>query len=133
MDEISKEQVLKQISMTNFESLNYLKEDYFNFRNQLTRLPVTTLMSYELIENSPDPIKFIDYSGSYLKFLNKVEPSEKTVDDFVKSRSHLYYQFLSSMLPLRRPIEFYILSFLELFFINLRNTNFVLSLSFCLV
>jgi len=109
MDEISKEEILKQLSGENFRALKYLRDDYFGFKKLNELVIPFYLAEYEMIEGSPDPIKFIDHSKSYLDFLCKVEPIDKLShldlnDSFMKITRQL-----SSDLTLKRPIEFIIL------------------------
>ena len=69
-------------------------------------------MLYELYEGSPDPIKFIKKDGNYLNFINRVEDSSLlNTKSFTLNQLKALKQ-LSTMLPLRRPIEFIILQLL---------------------
>ena len=112
MDEISKEQILKQLESENFNSLKYLKDEYFSFKRQNNNQIPYFLMLYELYEGSPDPIKFIKKDGNYLSFINRVEDNSLlNTKSFTLNQLKALKQ-LSSMLPLRRPIEFIILQLL---------------------
>jgi superfamily II DNA or RNA helicase len=112
MDEIAKEQILKQLESENFNSLKYLKDEYFSFKRQNNNQISYFLMLYELYEGSPDPIKFIKKDGNYLSFINRVEDSSllNTISFTLNQLKAL--KQLSTMLPLRRPIEFIILQLL---------------------
>lgn len=112
MDEIAKERILDQIKGENFESLKYLKDIYYQFRNQVERKPLTQIITYELYDNAPDPSSFINYSRTYLEFVSKVDPDQTDIIGFIKSEQFKYYRFISSFLPLKRSIEFYIISYL---------------------
>lgn len=112
IDEISKETILKQISAENFESLKYLKDIYYQFRNQFGRTPVTKLMSYEIYDNAPDPLSFLNQARTYPEFINRIGDSPDEIDTFIKSDEYKYYRFINYFLPLKRPLEFYILSLL---------------------
>lgn len=107
MDEISKDQILRQLDHENFDTLKYLRDQYFSFRNSLDRKPITKLMTFEVYENSPDPIIFIEHSRSYLDFISRIDFNESLRQNFLS-----VYRQLSSALPLRRSIEFLILSIL---------------------
>ena len=112
MDEIAKEQILKQLESENFNSFKYLKDDYFSFKRQNNNQIPYFLMLYELYEGSPDPIKFIKKDGNYLSFINRVEDSSLlNTQPFTLNQLKALKQ-LSTMLPLRRPIEFIILQLL---------------------
>ncbi|MDE5977698.1 MAG: DUF3427 domain-containing protein [Turicibacter sp.] len=112
LDSISKEQILKQLETENFNSMTYLKETYFNFK-QMNRGKVPYLLSdYLKYEGAPDPVSFIKKEKSYLHFVAKVEKDSLLsallgVDEFVKVMREW-----SSQLPLRRPYEFILLNYL---------------------
>ena len=112
MDKIAQERILAQIDKENFNSLKYLKEEYFEFK-QLNqgRIPYL-LMDYMKFDGAPDPVKFIDRYKTYLQFVANVEK-----DDFLKGLL-LNEAFegslkeLSSKLPLKRIYEFVIIRYL---------------------
>jgi len=112
MDEIAKEQILKQIDFENFNSFRYLKDEYLEFKKSIQyRIPYL-LMEYELLEGSPDPVKFISNSKTYLEFLKRIEKSldlskYKLSTDFFKVISQISFE-----LPIRRPNEFLIIDLL---------------------
>lgn len=110
MDEISKDHVLRQLDHENFDSFKYLREEYFNFRNGLDRKPILKLMTYEIYESSPDPIKFINHSKSYIEFLSRTEIKSYNLQSAFPLKYLNIYRQLSSLLPLKRSIEFLVLS-----------------------
>lgn len=112
MDEISKNEIISQLDNENFRALKYLKDAYFTFKSLNNQNIPYFLMGYELYEGSPDPIKFINNSGSYLEFLMKMEKNG-TLNQRDWSEQFLkIIRQLSSSLPLRRPSEFLILEML---------------------
>ncbi|PGV47831.1 DEAD/DEAH box helicase [Bacillus sp. AFS037270] len=112
MDKISEERILAQIDKENFNSMKYLKEEYFEFKklNQ-GRIPIL-LMDFMKYDGAPDPIKFIDREKTYLQFLAKVEK-----DDYLKKLLQNEdfegtLKELSSKLPIKRIYEFVIIRYL---------------------
>ncbi|MGF6952305.1 superfamily II DNA or RNA helicase/HKD family nuclease [Neobacillus sp. B4I6] len=112
MDKISQERILAQIDNENFNSMKYLKEEYFEFKklNQ-GRIPYL-LLDYLKYDGAPDPTKFIDREKTYLQFVAKVEK-----DDYLKGllQNEAFegaLKELSSKLPLNRIYEFIIIRYL---------------------
>ncbi|MGZ9586417.1 DEAD/DEAH box helicase [Paenibacillus marinisediminis] len=112
MDKIAQERILEQIDKENFNSLKYLKEEYFEFK-QLNqgRIPYL-LLDYMKFDGAPDPVKFIDREKTYLQFVANVEK-----DDFLKEllQNEAFegtLKELSSKLPLKRIYEFVIIRYL---------------------
>jgi superfamily II DNA or RNA helicase/HKD family nuclease len=115
MDKISQERILMQIDQENFNSLKYLKEEYFEFKklNQ-GRIPYF-LMDYMKYDGAPDPLKFITGKNNiytYTQFVSKVEKDEGlnvllADDDFEGTLKEL-----SSKLPLKRVYEFVVIRYL---------------------
>ncbi|WP_084380106.1 DEAD/DEAH box helicase [Sutcliffiella cohnii] len=112
MDEISKERILEQIDRENFNSMKYLREEYFEFKklNQ-GRIPYY-LLDYLKFDGAPDPIKFIDKERSYLQFVAKVEKDDKLKGLLLDEQFESALKELSSKLPIKRIYEFVILKFL---------------------
>ena len=109
LDRISKKRILAQLENENFLSLKYLKEEYFAFKALRCGEPILYLMDYLKYDGATNPIKFIQYSSTYLNFVATVEKEERLqqlADDetFIK-----YLRYLSNFLPLRRPFEFRII------------------------
>ncbi|RDU38144.1 DUF3427 domain-containing protein [Neobacillus piezotolerans] len=112
MDKISQERILTQIDQENFNSMKYLKEEYFEFKklNQ-GRIPYF-LLDYLKYDGAPDPVKFIDKEKTYLQFIAKVEKTERlkallSDDSFEKAMKEL-----SSKLPLKRVYELVVIKYL---------------------
>lgn len=110
MDRIAQERILAQLSVENFNSLKYLKEEYNEFKSLLGGKIPYRLMDYAKYEGAPDPLRFINYSKTktYQGFLKQVEPGyegeELEDEDFIKITKEL-----SGKLPLKRPHEFAII------------------------
>lgn len=111
MDAISKEQILKQLELENFNSLKYLKDEYFEFKRTIRRIP-QYLMDYELYEGSPDPVRYIDKEKSYYEFLMKIE--DITQLDYTSLNDSIIkvIRQLSKLLPIKSPFEFILLKLL---------------------
>ncbi|PLY05976.1 MAG: DUF3427 domain-containing protein [Arcobacter sp.] len=111
MDNISKQRILEQIDNENFNSMKYLKEQYFEFKAILgNKIPeLTDFISYD---DFISPLSFINESKSYIEFLTKVEKKKslKNIcenEDFIKA-----IRFVQSLLPIKRVYEFVILKYL---------------------
>lgn len=109
MDEIARDEIVRQLSGENFQRMKYLREDYFNFKAILRQQLPDHLMDYEYYEASPDPVRFIQQAGSYPDFLLKVESNNNLLLQKWNSESLKFIRYLQSMLPLRRPVEFMII------------------------
>jgi superfamily II DNA or RNA helicase len=112
MDEIAQERILEQIDRENFNSMKYLKEEYFEFKklNQ-GKIPLY-LMDYLKYDGAPDPTKFIDREKSYLQFVAKVEKDDRIKKLLLDDTFESILKELSSKLPLKRIYEFIILRYL---------------------
>lgn len=111
MDEISKEQILKQLELENFNSLKYLKDEYFEFKRTIKRIPFY-LMDYELYEGSPDPTRYIDKERSYPEFLLKIEDIAQHDYSYLNESIMKLIRQLSRTLPIKSPFEFILLKLL---------------------
>ncbi|THE09048.1 DUF3427 domain-containing protein, partial [Bacillus timonensis] len=121
MDRISQERILEQIDKENFNSMKYLKEEYFEFKklNQ-GRIPYL-LLDYFKYDGAPDPIKFINREKSYIQFVAKVEKDEYLKKLLQNENFEGAMKELSSKLPLKRVYEFVIIRYLlENTFIDLK-------------
>jgi len=113
MDEVSKNEIIAQLNSENFRALAYLKDNYFTFKSMNNNQIPYFLMEYELFEGSPDPIKFINKSGSYLEFLMKMEKNGDLNQTDWSEDFLTIIRKMSSGLPLRRPTEFIILELIH--------------------
>lgn len=112
MDEISKERILEQIDRENFNSMKYLKEEYFEFKKVNSGRVPYLLMDYLKFDGAPDPIKFINKEKSYLHFVAKVEKDDYLKRLLLNETFESILKELSSKLPLKRVYEFVILKYL---------------------
>jgi len=112
LDQISKEHILRQIEDENFNSMKYLKEEYLNFKPVLgNRIP--KLLDFNVVDGAPNPIRYIKKERSYLNFLSKVEKGELSILSLIADEVHDNYQrYLDGCLPIQRPHEFIILTYL---------------------
>lgn len=110
MDEISKNRILEQINKENFNQLKYLKEQYFEVKNILGKVP--TLVDYLQFEDVINPLKFIDESKSYIEFLAKVEENKKLKELVLNENFIKAIRFIENELPIKRVYEFIILKHL---------------------
>ncbi|MFW2379703.1 DEAD/DEAH box helicase [Aliarcobacter butzleri] len=110
MDEISKNRILEQINKENFNQLKYLKEQYFEVKNILGKVP--TLLDYLQFEDVINPLKFIDESKSYIEFLAKVEDDKKLKELILDENFVKAIRFIENELPIKRVYEFVILKYL---------------------
>ncbi|MGB6327982.1 MAG: DEAD/DEAH box helicase [Halarcobacter sp.] len=111
MDEISKQRILEQIDNENFNSMKYLKEEYYEFKTILGN-KIPRLIDFINYDELISPLPFISESKSYIEFLSKVEKKKeiKTLlenQDFIKA-----LRFIQSLLPIKRVYEFVILKYL---------------------
>ncbi|MDN5124970.1 DEAD/DEAH box helicase [Aliarcobacter butzleri] len=110
MDEISKNRILEQINKENFNQLRYLKEQYFEVKNILGKVP--TLLDFLQFEDVINPLKFIDESKSYIEFLAKVEENKKLKELILDENFVKAIRFIENELPIKRVYEFVILKYL---------------------
>lgn len=114
MDKISQERILSQIDQENFNSMKYLKEEYFEFKKLNQGRTPYFLVNYLTFDGAPEPIKFINKEKSYLQFVAKVERDESLKALLCNDRFKDALIELSSKLPLKRIYEFVILKYLLL-------------------
>lgn len=110
MDEISKNRILEQINKENFNQLKYLKEQYFEVKNILGKVP--TLVDFLQFEDVINSLKFIDESKSYIEFLAKIEDDKKLKELVLNENFVKAIRFIENELPIKRVYEFVILKYL---------------------
>ncbi len=111
MDKISKQRILEQIDSENFNTLKYLKEQYFDFKSNIGN-KIPSLCDFISHDELISPLVFISESKSYVEFLAKVEKTEDlktlcTDENFIKA-----IRFMQSLFPIKRIYEFVILKYL---------------------
>lgn len=105
MDEICKEEILKQLDNENFNSLKYLKEEYKEFKDILQgRVPMP--INFTQYEEAPNFYKYSKLQKlkvkSYLDFLEKID--EKTFG--INETQKIVIREFERMLPIKRVYEF---------------------------
>jgi len=111
MDKIAKEYILSKLEKVNFNDLKYLKEEYFEFKNSIGKKQsqAPTLLDYISNEYSPDPVKFISKTNSYVEFVVMMENTELKIEEGILKILRL----LDKQLPIKRINEFVVIK--ELF------------------
>ncbi|MFC0560925.1 DEAD/DEAH box helicase [Halalkalibacter alkalisediminis] len=112
MDKISQERILEQIDQENFNSMKYLKEEYFEFKKMNQGYIPYYLVDYLKFDGAPDPVKFIDREKTYLQFVAKVERDDHLKALLSNDAFEGALKELSGKLPLKRINEFVIIKYL---------------------
>ncbi|WP_052356630.1 DUF3427 domain-containing protein [[Clostridium] dakarense] len=95
----------------NIWSMEYLKEEYDEFKIVNNRTPYL-LLNYIKYEGAPDPIKFINKEKTYIGFVAKMEKDDNLKKLLENSNFESALKELCSKLPLKRVYEFAILKYL---------------------
>ena len=110
-DEFSKEEILKYVEKTNFNTFSFLKQDYFNFKKFLLLERYPTHLDFLNSDCAPDLLRFIKskYKGkkiySYYNFLKYID---EDIPLFNEEEIKLL-DTLSDLLPLTRKEEYLII------------------------
>jgi superfamily II DNA or RNA helicase len=112
MDRISQERILEQLNEENFNSMKYLKEEYFEFKKMNNGRTPYLLMDYIKYDGAPDPIKFLDKKKTYISFVAEMEKDEELINLLDDDTFFKILKELSSKLPIKRIYEFSILKYL---------------------
>ncbi len=117
IDDLSKEEIMSFLEKENFNSLSYLKQDYFNFRKYIGAEAYPKHMDYLNNDCAPDLLRFmsIKIDGkkcvSYYNFLHGIlddsDEDAKLLPVFTKQQI-AFVNYLSAMLPLVRQHEYII-------------------------
>ena len=111
VDDLSKEEIINYIENENFNSLSYMKQDYFNFKKYINSEFYPKHMDFLNNDCAPDLLRFmsIKIGGkkniSYYNFLRGIE--EENLPTF-SERQVLFANYLSAQLPLVRKHEYLI-------------------------
>ena len=115
IDDLSKEEIVNFIEQENFNSLRYLKQDYFNFRKYIGAEFYPKHMDYLNNDCAPDLLRFLSIKihskkcVSYYNFLHGIledtDADEELLPIFTE-RQIAFVNYLSAMLPLVRQHEF---------------------------
>lgn len=116
IDDLSKEEIVEYLEKENFNSLNYMKQDYFNFRKYIGAESYPVHMDYLNNDAAPDLLRFLSVkingkkTVSYYNFLRGILDEEdlKLLPVFT-DRQIAFAEYLSAMLPLVRPHEYMII------------------------
>ena len=111
MDKISKQRILEQIDNENFNTLKYLKEQYFEFKLNIGN-KIPTLCDFIIYDEIISPLPFIWESKSYIEFLAKVEKTEELKSFCIDESFIKAIRFTQSLFPIKRIYEFVILKYL---------------------
>lgn len=109
IDDLSKEEIIEYIEKENFNSVNYLKQDFFNFKKYINCSTYPKHMDYWNNDCAPDLIRFMNIkinnrkTNSYYNFLKGM--NEENIPYFNDDQIG-FINYLSEMLPLVRPYEF---------------------------
>lgn len=110
LDPYSKEEILSYIEKTNFNRIEFLKQDYLNFKKIIGKKTYVRHIDYLNNEYAPELLRFIKTSLSanqygYVSFLSVVDEDAPQFDlpelEILKR--------ITSLLPLVRPYEFAII------------------------
>ena len=111
VDDLSKEEIINYIENENFNSLSYMKQDYFNFKKYINSEFYPKHMDFLNNDCAPDLLRFmsIKIGGkkniSYYNFLRGIE--EENLPVFTEHQV-AFANYLSAMLPLVRKHEYLI-------------------------
>jgi len=111
IDDLSKEEILEYIDQENFNSLPYMKQDYFNFKKYINAEFYPKHMDYLNNDCAPDIIRFMSIkiggkkNCSYYNFLHGIE--EEHLPIFTEEQV-IFANYLSGLLPLVRTHEYWI-------------------------
>lgn len=111
IDSLSKEEIVDSIEKENFNSLRYMKTDYFNFKNYLNSPTYPKHMDYLNSDYAPNLLKFMKIkigghkTESYYNFLKGIE--EDNLPLFSAEQVNVV-NYLSGLLPLVRRHEYVI-------------------------
>lgn len=112
IDDLSKEEIVEYLDQENFNSLSYLKQDYFNFKKYIGAEGAPKHMDYLNNDCAPDLGRFLSVKISgqkpacYYSFLKGLE--EENLPEFTEEQVALL-KYMSSLLPLVRKHEFLII------------------------
>ena len=111
VDDLSKEEIINFIENENFNSLSYLKQDYFNFKKYINSEFYPKHMDFLNNDCAPDLLRFMSIkiggkkNFSYYNFLRGIE--EENLPAF-SEKQVLFANYLSAQLPLVRKHEYLI-------------------------
>jgi superfamily II DNA or RNA helicase len=115
LDDLSKKEILSYINDVNFNTKNYLQQDYYNFKKYISSARYPAHVDYLNNDYAPDLIKFMQSriggrkNASYFGFLKAIgEDNLPAFSDLQES----FIKYVSEMLPIVRPYEYLIIQML---------------------
>lgn len=111
IDDLSKEEITEYLENENFNALNYIKQDYFNFKKYINSEFYPRHMDYLNNDCAPDLIRFMSIkiggkkTSCYYNFLRGID--EHDLPDFTDEQVKML-NYLSGLLPFVREYEFVI-------------------------
>lgn len=112
IDDLSKEEITNYLENENFNSLSYLKQDYFNFKKYINSEFYPKHMDYLNNDCAPDLLRFLNIkiggkkNCSYYNFLKGID--EENLPIFSDEQVE-FLNYVSNMLPLVRKHEYVII------------------------
>lgn len=112
IDDLSKEEIIRYIDKTNFNSIQFLKKDYQNFKAYVNSGMYPSHMDFLNYDVAPDLIRIIKSTSSgsknksYYHFLKKIK--EDTIPIFNDEEINLINN-IEDLLPLARLDEYFII------------------------
>lgn len=113
LDHESQEEIIEYIERENFNSLFYLKQDYLNFKKYVNTEFPPKHMDYLNNDCAPNIMRFMQTkingrkTGCYYAFLQGI--GEESLPEFSESQID-FIKYVSSLLPLVRTHEYYVIS-----------------------
>lgn len=108
MDEITKDQILKQLENENFSSIKYLKEEYRDFKRVL-KGEIPRYFDFLNYDEAPNIFRFLKAGkGTYAGFVKKCDDSILETDE----EGFKILKEIEGMLPIRRIHEFILIKYL---------------------
>lgn len=112
MDRIAQERILQQLNEENFNSMKYLREEYFEFKKMNGGKTPYLLMDYVKYDGAPDPLKFLNKEKTYIGFVANMEKDEDLKELLQEEVFLKILKELSDKLPIKRIYEFSIIKYL---------------------
>lgn len=112
LDRISQERILKQLEVENFNAMQYLRDEYFEFKKMNSGHVPKLLMDYMKYDGAPDPLRFLSQAKTYQQFVQRMEKDDALAELFTDVPFQKILKELTDKLPIKRVYEFAILKHL---------------------